>query len=505
MNAPLKTLKLSAIHLLMSSKAALLVLLLASGVRDALASELAQRTLEVPILVEDLTTSQPAGLVPVTGALGTLELRRAIVVDTLAPSNPAINDLWIDSSAGGMYRTCIYTGSGWVQTDGSGESCGTIFERTLMVASSGSGLGTLFTLPSGIACGADCVQGFTLGEVVQLFAVPDADSVFLAWSGCSSELATSITLLMEEDRSCTAQFATAVGIAAADWSPSYTLYYDFDSLLAASPDSALKLVANQGTAGNSCDLRQYGSNLPLVLSASSQQGGYSLNLQSTSNGINQRLGVRMQSDPANGSCDAARLGNPGPSYGTFTYHVRFRPELNNEPGATISRVSEVANGGPGGWAIEWQETGAVIGRAFNGNSQSALVSENICPAGAWCVASLVFDDTLDTFCLYVNGAAAGCTGLSNVSEPPSGSSAYYRFGNASNGSKLNGLVDESGLLLAVPYDAESVCRVCSCGIDGSLCSCDPIFTDAYAAAGGEGLNTSQCGSCQLPACDLAAP
>ena len=495
----------------MSSKTFVLALFLSPGLAVAQDPEtsrygISERALEVPILVEDLTTSQPAGLVPVTGALGNLELRRALVVDTIAPSSPQVNDLWIDASAGGNYRTCIFTGSGWVETDGSGESCGTIYQRMLDVALTGSGTGTLFSLPGGIACGDACSHPFTLGEAVELFAVPGPDSLFLGWSGCSNELSPHISVLMEDDRLCSAWFATSIGIPTTNWSNTYTLYYDFESLFAAGTTSAAKLVPNLGTAGATCDLRQYGANLPMVLTSEAQEGNFSLNMASSPNGVNQRLGVRMQNDAVNGSCDIARTGNPGTDYGTFTYHSRFLPRLNTESGATLSRVSETANGGPGGWAFEWQESGTIVGRVFTGATQSAVASApGICPAGVWCVVSLVFDDNLDTFCLYVNGSVAACTAVTTVSEAPTGTTAYFRFGYTNSSSKFDGLIDESGLRLGAAYSAEEACRVCSCGIDGSLCSCDPQLTHLYAAGGGNGLNQTQCGSCSLPACNASAP
>lgn len=467
--------------------------------------ELTPRALAAPILVEDLSSAHPSGLVPVTSGSGNIELRRAIVVDTIAPSNPEINDLWIDASAGGNYRTCIYTGSLWIKTDGSGVTCGTIHQRTLVVGAAGSGSGTVFSLPGGIACGDDCSHLYTFGEVVQLYAVPDPESLFLGWSGCSNDTSAVISVLLDEDRSCIAEFATSVGIDTEDWSADYTLYYDFEEVFSPGSASAAKLVPNWGTGGSACDLRQYGSNLPLVLSANAQQGARSIQLASLGGGVNQRLGVRTQNDAVNGSCDIARLGAPGSDYGSFSYHSRFRPQLNAESGANISRISEIANGGPGGWAFEWMENGAIVGRAWNGSSQSSVVSPSLCSVGSWCVVSLVFDDDLDTFCLYVNGAVTACTAIPTITDPPTGTLAYFRLGNSANSSKLDGLVDESGLRLGTAYSAEEVCRVCSCGIDGSLCSCDPLTSSLYAAGSGSGLNASQCGSCALPACDSVAP
>lgn len=45
-----------------------------------------------------------------------------------------------------------------------------------------------------------------------------------------------------------------------------------------------------------------------------------------------------------------------------------------------------------------------------------------------------------------------------------------------------------------------ICRMCSCGIDGSNCSCSPSDATSYLSSG---RNSSYCGSCTLPDCNSA--
>jgi hypothetical protein len=81
----------------------------------------------------------------------------------------------------------------------------TLETRTLTVATSGVGSGTVTSTPSGIDCGADCTQDYDYGTVVTLTATPDADSTFAGWSGDADCADGSVT--MDAATSCTATFA----------------------------------------------------------------------------------------------------------------------------------------------------------------------------------------------------------------------------------------------------------------------------------------------------------
>jgi len=84
----------------------------------------------------------------------------------------------------------------------------TLKTETLDVNTSGSGTGSITSSPAGIDCGATCSAGFDYGTTVGLTATPDADSMFVGWTGdCTGLGACNVTL--DQARSVTATF-TAV-------------------------------------------------------------------------------------------------------------------------------------------------------------------------------------------------------------------------------------------------------------------------------------------------------
>jgi murein DD-endopeptidase MepM/ murein hydrolase activator NlpD/GH25 family lysozyme M1 (1,4-beta-N-acetylmuramidase) len=81
---------------------------------------------------------------------------------------------------------------------------GAVLTQTLQVAKAGTGTGSVFSIPLGIACGASCSASFASGTAVTLTAVPDTGSLFSGWSGggCSGSVACAVTM-------ATNQFVTA--------------------------------------------------------------------------------------------------------------------------------------------------------------------------------------------------------------------------------------------------------------------------------------------------------
>jgi hypothetical protein len=66
---------------------------------------------------------------------------------------------------------------------------------TLSLVRSGSGIGTVSSLPSGISCGSDCSEQYRAGSAVVLTATPAIDSVFVGWAGpCSGTSACNVTI-----------------------------------------------------------------------------------------------------------------------------------------------------------------------------------------------------------------------------------------------------------------------------------------------------------------------
>lgn len=79
---------------------------------------------------------------------------------------------------------------------------------TVTAARTGSGTGSLVSIPAGVVCGDDCSEAFAAGQTITLQAKPDPGSTFAGWTGdCSGT--GDCTLLMDRARSVTATFQSA--------------------------------------------------------------------------------------------------------------------------------------------------------------------------------------------------------------------------------------------------------------------------------------------------------
>jgi hypothetical protein len=76
----------------------------------------------------------------------------------------------------------------------------------LGVVKSGTGTGTITSVPAGINCGATCGALFTNGTSVSLTATADTGSAFGTWSGCDVVAGNVCTVVISNDRIVTATF-----------------------------------------------------------------------------------------------------------------------------------------------------------------------------------------------------------------------------------------------------------------------------------------------------------
>lgn len=129
-------------------------------------------------------------------------------------------------------------------------------------------------------------------------------------------------------------------------------------------------------------------------------------------------------------------------------------------------------------------------------------------ANEWRFGSISFDNVANT----VRGCRASTSGALAFSCPSSspfssnmttGTTGEFDLGRmiVTAAEFWDGYVNQPWIYTGVPFGSRDMCRIASCGVDGSLCSCYVVNPILYKDTG---LN-SLIGNCQLPACNKAAP
>jgi len=112
----------------------------------------------------------------------------------------------------------------------------------------------------------------------------------------------------------------------------------------------------------------------------------------------------------------------------------------------------------------------------------------------WVHVGCVYDYSGDDLQSFASGDPSGTS-----TDTADGVTPATRFSLATNQGAADFYLDDAFVYNGALSD-EDFCRVCSCGVDGSACSCDGT---AWAD---EGRNSASCGSCTLPnTCNEATP
>jgi hypothetical protein len=113
------------------------------------------------------------------------------------------------------------TFAGWIGCDGA-ETCDVTMDEAksvnaafdaipvtyvLTVTKSGTGSGTVTSVPAGITCGGDCSQSYSSGTTVTLAATSDAGSTFAGWSGAGCSGTNPCVVSMDAGKGVDASFS----------------------------------------------------------------------------------------------------------------------------------------------------------------------------------------------------------------------------------------------------------------------------------------------------------
>lgn len=132
---------------------------------------------------------------------------------TATPAPGSTLSGWVGAPTCGTKTTCTITLFGTT-------SIGVVFTtprtpqprfHTLMVATAGTGSGSVTSSPAGIDCGSTCSHAFTAGTQVTLAATPTSSSRFAGWSGGGCSGTGTCTVTMTADQTVTATFLPPIG------------------------------------------------------------------------------------------------------------------------------------------------------------------------------------------------------------------------------------------------------------------------------------------------------
>lgn len=282
--------------------------------------------------------------------------------------------------------------------------------------------------------------------------------------------------------------------SAADWSASFVAWWDLD-------ESSGTRVATGGacSAGSTCDLTDnntvtQNTTTEVEGSAAAQFTGANNEYLSCNNGTCDAL-TDITGNITFGCWSRAdsNVSNHGLIHNTWSNNGYFLRISTNSSGRYDCGVSQ-------GTASQQADTG----------TSSAVTDTN-----THVVCAL--NDTVELQG-FVDGVPAGTpnTSLSAMTAPTTQS---FQISRSATSNDWDGMLDECFVIDDFLTDAE-ICRICSCQIDGSLCTCaGASYLDngrnSQTCSGGTCTGDSNtcttnadcgsCSSCTLPDCDAAAP
>jgi pimeloyl-ACP methyl ester carboxylesterase len=127
-----------------------------------------------------------------------------VVALTAVPSSGSVFTGWAGGCVGTETTCQVSMGGGRAVTASFGATGPGVHRLT--VWKSGSGDGTVTSLPAGISCGADCTADYPSGTVVVLSATSAQGSVFMGWSGACVSSGSTCRVTMGAPQLVMAEF-----------------------------------------------------------------------------------------------------------------------------------------------------------------------------------------------------------------------------------------------------------------------------------------------------------
>ena len=130
----------------------------------------------------------------------------------------SVSPITVNGLANGTPYTFTVTATNSVGTGAASSASNSVIANQsflLSVINNGNGTVTSTNPAGGIACGADCSEGYLSGTSVTLTATASSGYVFSAWSGCDSTSTNTCTVTMSAAKTVSATFAPPSTLALA--------------------------------------------------------------------------------------------------------------------------------------------------------------------------------------------------------------------------------------------------------------------------------------------------
>jgi hypothetical protein len=269
----------------------------------------------------------------------------------------------------------------------------------------------------------------------------------------------------------------AVSCGIMDWSSAFIAVWSLDE--ESNGTTAVTRRATSGWCGRECDLTDV--NTTRSDAGSKREGARAARFARAND---ERL------ECANLTCDELR-----PAGGT-SFTIGCWSRLIFDDGTFRVMMNMRGDADKSGYFFGRDAAGRAVCAVQNGDTVSALSHGSAFPVGSFVHALCTFDNTADRIQTWIDGKASGAPAIQTDITAPAGS---FELSTDVVGNDWDGQLDEC-FVAGFVLDAVEICRICSCGIDGSLCRCGAVPN--YASTG---RNSSECGSCDLPACNAPPP
>ena len=294
---------------------------------------------------------------------------------------------------------------------------------------------------------------------------------------------------------------------------------DFISIWSMDEGTSSDRASNSSAScGSDCDLT------PVAVdqnTSSYQEGSASVELTSASGSLNA---TNLQCDADNDdsdsldNCTDLNITDSSISWGGWVHLNSVLTHAGSKgPGDNVLQLMGSYDGGSNdngysinhinsGYTSVWyctldgsQVTATVVG------ASGAFDVEDYGWFTAWRYIVCTYDKSTDDLKLYwlytydstYKGMYSETT--SSVADAPTASGENFLIGTTQSDELQSYRLDE--LFVAdIALTATDICRMCSCGIDGSRCKCSPSDPSTYTDSGD---NSDYCGSCTLPNCNSA--